>query len=70
MERKNESKRKIIMDGLMIIPEEDRKYINELHLSSADLFNIFGIVAKSFLGIEITGYHFDPEKCQTTIYLK
>ena len=63
-------KRRIIVDGPSVIPEEDRKYINELNLSSADLFKIFGIVAKSVLGIKVIGYSFDPEKVQTTVYLE
>ena len=67
---RNSGKRRIIMDGIMVLSKEDGEFINEKDLSSADMFRIFGIIAENILGIKMKGYHFDPEKCRTTVHLE
>jgi len=57
----------IILDGFLFMAEEDRKFVDSLKLTSDDMFRIFKIVVAHVLGIKIIKWHFDCEKCQTTI---
>ena len=60
----------IILDGIMTMSEEDRKFVDDLNLSSDDMFRIFKIVIAQVLGIKIIKWHFDCEKCQTTLWIE
>lgn len=57
----------IILDGIMTMSKEDRKFVDDLNLKSDDMFRIFKIVVEQVLGIKIIKWHFDCEKCQTKI---
>lgn len=60
----------IILDGIMTMSDEDRKFVDDLNLSSDDMFRIFKIVVAQVLGIKIIKWHFDCETCQTKIWFK
>jgi len=65
----NRMEKIIVLDGIMTISDDDRKFVNDLNLSSDYLFKIFKIMAEQVLGIKIAKWHFDCEKCQTRIWL-
>jgi len=60
----------IVLDGIMTISDEDRKFIDDLNLSSDHIFRIFKIMAEQVLGIKIIKWHFDCEKCRTRIWIE
>ena len=63
-------KKIIVLDYIMTISDDDRKFVNDLNLSSDHMFKIFKIMAEQVLGIKIIKWNFDCEKCQTRIWLK
>ena len=60
----------ITLDGFLFMSDDDRKFVDNLGLSSDGMFRIFKIVVAQVLGIKIIKWHFDCEKCQTRIWLE
>ena len=62
--------KKIIINGVWLLSEEDGQFVNDKNLSSDDMLRVFKIVAMQVLGIKIVKWHYDCEKCLTTIWLE
>ena len=60
----------IVLDGIDFMLKEDKDYVDNLNLSSEDMFRIFKIMADRVLGMKILKWDFDCKKCITRIWIE
>lgn len=60
----------IVLNGIPVMLQKDRDFVDNLNLSSDDMFRIFKIMADQILGMKILKWDFDCEKCSTRIWIK